>query len=207
MPSSLRPQDAEHDIPQGNAADATPHNLGDEAPVSDFVSLVAAEEAQADEQHSPISRMDRLKALAAQLVRFGLVGGIGFIVETAVFNALLFTVLAPTVVPGGELWAKVIATLIAIVTNWIGNRLWTFRHDRRSDRGREGLEFFGVSLIGLVVGLVPIWMTGQLLGLTGPIALNLANIVGLGLGSIFRFVCYRWWVFSPHRHRQIDAAN
>lgn len=207
MPSSLRPQDAEHDIPRGNAADATPHTLGDEAPVSDFVSLVAVEEAQAEEQHSPISRMDRLKALTAQLVRFGLVGGIGFIVETAVFNALLFTVLAPTVVPGGELWAKVVATLIAIVTNWIGNRLWTFRHDRRTDRGREGLEFFGVSLIGLVVGLIPIWVTGQLLGLTGPIALNLANIVGLGLGSIFRFVCYRWWVFSPRRHRQSDAAN
>lgn len=174
--------------------------MNEDTSAADFVSLVAAEEAQADEQHSTLSRTARLKALTAQLVRFGLVGGVGFIVETAVFNALLFTVLDPQAVPGGELWAKIVATLIAIVTNWIGNRLWTFRHDRRADHGKEGLEFFLVSLAGLGVGLIPIWVTGQLLGLTGPIALNLANVVGLGLGSIFRFACYRWWVFSPRRH-------
>lgn len=126
-------------------------------------------------------------------------GGVGFLIETAVFNGLMFTVLSPAEVTGGEVWSKIIATLVAIFANWIGNRLWTFRHDRRTDRAKEGVEFFAVSLVGLVVGLIPIWVTGQLLGLQGWVALNLANIAGLVLGSIFRFICYRLWVFSPKR--------
>ena len=163
----------------------------------DLVGFVAAEEAIAEAEHVPL--LGRLSGLAGPLVRFALVGGIGFVIETAVFNGLMFTVLDPNAVSGGELWSKVVATLVAITTNWLGNRLWAFRHDRRTDQAKEGAEFFAVSLVGLLIGLLPIWITSSALGLTDKIALNLANIVGIGLGSIFRFACYRFWVYSPKR--------
>jgi hypothetical protein len=39
-----------------------------------------------------------------------------------------------------------------------------------------------------------------LLGFTDPVADNIAtNVIGLGLGTLFRFTLYRTWVFAPHR--------
>ena len=192
---------------------ASAHDDDEAAYSTDFVGFVAAEEALVESAPAKGPLLRRLSALMGPFVRFALVGGVGFLIETAVFNLLLFTVLSPTMVPGGEIWAKVTATLVAIITNWIGNRLWTFRHSRRSDRAKEGVEFFGVSLVGLLVGLIPIWFTSQVLGLQDWLPLNIANIAGLVLGSIFRFVCYRWWVFSPSRkgsaarRRDEDAAS
>lgn len=183
----------EHSAPDARIRDERDPETG---PV-DLVGFVAAEEAVAEAERVPLLR--RLSGLAGPLVRFALVGGVGFLVETAVFNGLMFTVLDPNAVSGGELWAKVVATLVAITTNWLGNRLWAFRHDRRTDQAKEGVEFFGVSLVGLLIGLLPIWFMGSALGLTDKLSLNLANIVGIGLGAIFRFACYRFWVYSPKR--------
>lgn len=171
----------------------------DELAAGDLIGFVAAEEAVVEQapERGPLLR--RLSSLAGPLVRFALVGGVGFLVDTAIFNALLATVLDPAEVAGGAVWAKVIATLVAITTNWIGNRLWTFRHDRRSDEAKEGLEFFTVSLVGLVIGLIPVWITELSLGLHDVLSLNVAMVVGLVAGSVFRFACYRLWVFSPKR--------
>lgn len=184
------------------------HELGaSEAPAedaedlgaADFVGFVAAEEAIVESEPAQGPLWRRLSSLAGPLVRFALVGGVGFLIETAVLNLLLLTVLSPQLVAGGAIWAKVAATLVAILANWIGNRLWTFRHDRRTDRAKEGLEFFAVSLVGLVVGLIPMWIATESLGLSDVLSINIANVVGLGLGSVFRFLCYRLWVFSPRR--------
>jgi putative flippase GtrA len=40
------------------------------------------------------------------------------------------------------------------------------------------------------------------LGYTSIIADNIAtNVVGLALGTAFRFALYRWWVFAARRQR------
>ena len=169
----------------------------------DLVEFVAAEEAAAPGGTGVPHRTfrERLVGLGRQLVGFGLVGGIGFAIDMGVYNLLIVTVLSDDHVHGGPLLAKVLSTLVAITTNWIGNRLWTFRQHRRSDSGREAAEFFAVSLAGLVVGLLPLWVSHYLLEWTSLLADNIANVVGLGLGSVFRFALYRWWVFAPHRRR------
>ena len=94
--------------------------------------------------------------------------------------------------------AKIISTSIAIVTNWIGNRYWTFGSMRRSHVLREGLEFALVSVGGMGIALLCLWVSHYLLGFTSALADNIAtNIVGLGLGTAFRFTFYRIWVFRP----------
>ena len=142
------------------------------------------------------------RTLLAQLMKFGLVGGSGVLVDLGVFNLLRATVLEPGRVAGGAMIATVIATLVAILWNWIGNRLWTFRQHRRdSAQAREAVEFFGVSLAGMLIGLLPLWLTHYGLGLTSVVADNLAKLAGIAVGSVFRFVLYRWWVYAPHRVR------
>lgn len=138
--------------------------------------------------------------LLVQLVKFGAVGGVGVVVNLAVFDLLLFTVLSPKSVHLGPLIASGIATVVAIAVNWMGNRYWAFAAQRQSNTIREGVEFFAVSLIGMVFPLLCVWISHYLLQFTSPLADTIANnVVGLALGAMVRFALYRWWVFAPHR--------
>lgn len=146
--------------------------------------------------------------LTRQLLQFALVGGIGFVLDVAVFNALRLTVLAPQQLHGGPVLAKVLSTVVAIAANWVGNRYWTFGPHRRSGEAGEAAEFLLASLLGLGVGVACLWVSHYLLGLTSVLADNVAsNGVGLLLGSVLRFWLYRQWVYRPDRaERRARAA-
>jgi putative flippase GtrA len=75
-----------------------------------------------------------------QLVRFGIVGGLGFVVNLAVYTLLVH--------PAGVDFraASVCAWLVAVLNNFVLNRRWTFE-------AREGLARFQ-ALRFLVVSLV-----------------------------------------------------
>lgn len=150
-----------------------------------------------------------MRALVTQLTRFGLVGLVGLAVDVGVFNLLLLTVLQPAAVHEGPIIAKVISTSLAIVTNWMGNRHWTFRHDRRHNWLREGIEFGIVSVLGMGISLLCLWVSHYVLGFTSLLADNIAtNGIGLVLGTAFRFTFYRIWVFKQGREpgKNAEAA-
>jgi len=136
-----------------------------------------------------------MRALVTQLSRFGVVGLVGLVIDVAVFNILLLTVLSPQEIHEGPLIAKTISTSIAIVTNWLGNRYWTFGATKRHWL-REGVEFAIASLGGMAISLGCLWVSHYALHFTSQLADNVAtNVVGLALGTAFRFTLYRLWVF------------
>ena len=140
----------------------------------------------------------RKAQLLPQLIKFGAVGAVGFVVNVIVLNVMLLIVLRN--VPHADLLATAIATVVAIVVNWVGNRYWAFSEQRPGNTVREGVEFFAVSIAGMGIPLLCVWVSFYVLGFTSPIATNVAaNGVGLLLGMLFRFGFYRWWVFSPER--------
>lgn len=137
-----------------------------------------------------------------QLLRFSAVGGVGFVIDVAIFNLLRVTVLSPEHLHEGPVIAKVISTAVAILFNWIGNRYWTFGAHRRTKALREGLEFLLVSIGGMLIGLACLWVSHYLLGYTSLLADNIStNVIGLGLGTAFRFWLYRVWVFKPRAEK------
>lgn len=141
-----------------------------------------------------------MRSLVAQFARFGVVGAIGFVIDTTIFTLLIVTVLRDDVVHEGPLIAKVISTSVAILFNWMGNRLWTFRAHRGRQLLREGIEFGIVSLGGMAIGLGCLWVSHYALGFTSELAdVISSNVIGLGLGTLFRFTLYKTWVFAPHR--------
>ena len=141
-----------------------------------------------------------MRALARQFMRFGIVGLGGLVVDVVVFNILRITVLSPENLVEGPLIAKVISTSLAIVVNWIGNRFWTFSRARGRRVIREGIEFAIVSLGGMAIAVLCLWVSHYVLGFTSLLADNIAsNVIGLGLGALFRFTLYRAWVFNPSR--------
>jgi putative flippase GtrA len=147
-----------------------------------------------------------MRALISQFARFGVVGAVGLVVDIGIFNLLRATILAPELVHEGPLLAKLASTAVAIGCNWIGNRYWTFRQHRGRQLVREGIEFALVSVGGLLIGLLCLWVSRYVLGFDSLLADNIAgNVVGLALGTLFRFTLYRLWVFAPHRGDRAPA--
>jgi putative flippase GtrA len=138
--------------------------------------------------------------LVAYALKFGVVGLIGLVIDVALFNALRLGVFGADGWAQSALGAKTISTSVAIVFNWLGNRYWTFRRHRRRNYLREFAEYVIVSLGGMAISLVCLWISHHMLGLTSLVADNVAsNVIGLGLGTLFRFVLYRYWVYGHHR--------
>ncbi len=149
-----------------------------------------------------------MPVLVTQLARFGAVGLIGLVVDVALFNILRVTVLDPAVIAEGPIIAKVISTSVAIVVNWVGSRYWTFRLENRRPAGREMVEFALVSIGGMLIAVACLAISRYALGFTSLLADNIAsNVVGLALGSAFRFALYRSWVFDARRMRPTKPAH
>jgi putative flippase GtrA len=147
-----------------------------------------------------------MRRLTAQFARFGVVGLVGFVIDFALFNLLRSTVFSPEEIHEGPVYAKIISTSIAILANWIGNRYWTFREHRGRQLLREGIEFAIVSIAGSMISLFCLWVSHYVLGYTSLLADNIAgNVIGLGLGTMFRFTFYKLWVFAPHRGEPAPA--
>ncbi|GAA1777240.1 GtrA family protein [Agromyces lapidis] len=138
--------------------------------------------------------------LLAYAVKFGVVGLIGLVIDVVLFNALRLGLAGDDTWAQSAIGAKTISTSVAIVFNWLGNRYWTFRRHRRRNYVREFAEYAVVSLGGMAISLACLWISHHLLGYTTLLADNIAtNVVGLGLGTAFRFLLYRYWVFGHHR--------
>jgi len=139
-----------------------------------------------------------IDVLYRELLKFGAVGAIAFVVDIGVFN------LMRTGIIGGEhglaekpLTAKTISVLAATVVAWLGNRYWTFRRRRRASRRREFMLFLLMNIGGLGISLAVLGFSHYVMGLTSALADNIAgNVIGLGLGTLFRFWAYRRLVFT-----------
>ncbi|MCU1481041.1 MAG: GtrA family protein [Subtercola sp.] len=133
-------------------------------------------------------------------LKFGVVGILGMVLDVGIFNLLLVGTFGTGHFYSTAIGAKLISTTVAIIFNWVGNRYWTFRENRRSRVWLELLEYSVVSIGGLAIAEGCIWFTHHVLGMTSLLATNIAaNVVGLALGTAFRFVLYRYWVYGTNR--------
>lgn len=147
-----------------------------------------------------------VKTLRHEVSKFGVVGLTAFSIDTAIYNVLVFGV------PGDDgvgamydipLRAKILATCIATVFSWLGNRYWTFRHRRRGRKTHEFVLFYVFNALGLLIALACLGFSRYVLDLHSQLADNLSgNGVGLVLGTLFRFWAYRTFVFA-----QLPAAS
>ena len=150
---------------------------------------------------------ERFRVLIHEAAKFGVVGLAGFIVSLGGADVLRYGAGV------GKYKAVVIATVLATVVTFIGNRYWAFRHRERTGMGRETVLFFVFNGIGLLIQLACVAIVQDGLNLQGKIAYNAANLVGIGLGTLFRFWSYRKWVWRTQdpapgvqagRHRPVD---
>ncbi|MFF4761130.1 GtrA family protein [Streptomyces sp. NPDC001292] len=142
----------------------------------------------------------RVDQLWREVVKFGAVGGAGLLVNLLVFN-LVRHVTGLQVVR-----ASVIATVVAIVFNYIGFRYFTYRDRDKSGRTRELTLFLLFSVVGLVIENGVLYLATYGFGWDSPLQSNVFKFLGIGIATLFRFWSYRTWVFRALPARQTVAG-
>ncbi len=156
-----------------------------------------------------------LRALALkhrELLKFAVVGGTCFVIDTAIFFGLKSLVLSDHPVT-----AKVVATLVATIVSYVLNREWSFRTRGGRERRHEAALFFLVNGIGIVLNSMPLWVSRYLLHLQEPNVSRLAEevsdflsaqVVGTLIAMAFRWYSYKKWVFpqAGYRPRRVTRA-
>ncbi|ETK33401.1 hypothetical protein GCM10009530_51570 [Microbispora corallina] len=132
---------------------------------------------------------ERFAVLVHELLKFGVVGALAFVVDFGGTNLLRFGVGL------GPLTSKVLATVVAATLAYLGNRFWTFRHREQTGLAREYVLFFLLNGVGLLISLLVIGFVSYSLKLHDPLSYNIAQGIGLVLGTLFRFWSYKKWVF------------
>ena len=142
--------------------------------------------------------IDRFSHLGPDALKFGIVGLTGVALQIIAVNLLRYGG------PAGEgilaakpITAQVVSIALATVVTYVGNRYWTYQHRERGKVSRELPTFVLLNAIAIAIGAFCVFLSEYVLGLTSWLAYNISgNVVGLGLGTLFRFWTYRKFVFT-----------
>jgi putative flippase GtrA len=136
-------------------------------------------------------------SLRHELGKFFSVGALAYVVGVGGFNLLVHLESAP--LASKPLTASIISGVVSIFVAYLGNRHWTWRDRAKSGARREISLFFLINGIALIFNVVCLAISRYVLGFDSALSDNIAaNVIGVGLGTLFRFWSYRTIVFKHH---------
>ena len=123
-----------------------------------------------------------------QFLRFGVVGTIGFVVDTAVLYLALW-------LGAGFYGGRVISYLVAASGNWALNRAFTFPSSRDDHAHRQWVKFLVLNVFGAIANY---GAYAALIGVGEPFRTYpvLAVAAGSLAGLVFNFTLSKRFVFS-----------
>lgn len=138
------------------------------------------------------------KRLAADATRFLVVGVGATLVALVIFNGLVHGYSKDWEPPLNDRpqLAYVLANLVGMLISFRGTRDWAFRSRsvRHPDGGRTA--FVVINLATMVIPMAFLWLSRNVLGLDDPLSDNIsANVLGLFVGTVVRFLLFRQYVF------------
>lgn len=134
----------------------------------------------------------RFHKIGDEIAKFGTIGLINIGVNSAVVNLLWLT----PWLHGSQVKAKAIATIVAATSAYFMNRHWTYRNRPKSSLRREYTLFFAFNLVGLFIEVGAVSVAKYWLHRTDLLVLNIFSLLGIALGTLFRFWAYRTHVFK-----------
>jgi putative flippase GtrA len=136
------------------------------------------------------------RILLKEVAAFGAVGAIGFVIQILLFNVLFHH-------GSGPLIANAIAVPVATVITYVGNRYLSFSHRARLNVGREAGYFFAINAVAFVFSEALFALFAYPFGFKyDTFVMNAVNLIGIGIGTVFRFWSYKRFVFlHPDRAR------
>lgn len=147
-----------------------------------------------------------------RFLKFAVVGVIGASIDFGTLNLLQSTLLPPSG-PHEQLFVR-LATgtsfTLAVTSNFIWNRYWTYPDSRSRPIFLQLIQFFIVNIIAVVFRLVFVGATYNLFGdfvyditgagwdteTTNQIGTNLAQAIASGVAMFWNFFVNRYWTYS-----------
>ncbi len=133
--------------------------------------------------------------------RFAIVGAIGTVIDFSVFNLLTSAFSLPAVP------SSVVSFTVAVISNFIWNRLWTYPESRSKPFGIQLAQFGLVSVGGLVIrtplfavlekGLISLaerWLPDFFLSPT-VVGHNIGLAISIVVVLLWNFFANRYWTF------------
>jgi len=140
-----------------------------------------------------------------RFIRFAIVGAAGAVIDFGVFNLLTNLV---TIFKQNVVWASVISFILAVISNFTWNRLWTYPDSRSKSLTRQLTQFVTVSVIGLLIR-TPLFsfleksLTSLFTGRWNfspftpvQVAHNLALAIVILIVMVWNFIANRYWTYN-----------
>ena len=126
-----------------------------------------------------------------RFAKFAVVGAIGAIIDFAFLNLLKGYFGWPL------LYANTVSVSVAILSNFIWNRLWTFPESRSRKKRKQLPQFALVNVVGLIINnLIVVGLDALFVPLLGePLSYNVAKMFAIGVVLIWNFGINRLWTY------------
>ncbi len=119
-----------------------------------------------------------MKKLIAQFAKFGVVGGIAFLIDYGVM------VLLTEVFGVNYLVSATISFIVSVVFNYLASMRYVFTHKEDMSRRREFIIFIVLSVIGLGLNDLCMWFFTGLLG----ISYLISKIIATAIVMVYNFI-------------------
>lgn len=125
--------------------------------------------------------------LVTQVLRFGAVGAVGFVVDGGLLWLFLSFDLSPYL-------ARALSFPVAVVVTWALNRNWTFAATSHGSRNGQFRRYFGVQIGGNLTNYAIYSLVISLFG-TDSVTVFAAFVIGSFTGSCINFLGARFFAF------------
>lgn len=125
-----------------------------------------------------IKKILKNKKLMNQIMKFGVVGGIAFIIDYAVL------IICKEVLGLNVLTSAAIAFTVSVIFNYIASIKWVFDVNKDKDKKKNFILFILFSIIGLLLTELIMWIGSELIG----ISYLIIKIIATGIVMIFNFI-------------------
>lgn len=142
-----------------------------------------------------------MKTTLLQFFQFSLVGQVSFTVDVAVLWLLADHV--------ALIWARIIAFTLAVLTNWLCHRIYTFKeHATQDAKFKEAVQFSVASLLGLIPNVGLYWWAISTATYQTYANYELAPVAamlpGILVGHCLNFLLSKHWVFKGKSDNAVD---
>jgi putative flippase GtrA len=136
-----------------------------------------------------------------RFLKFAFVGLTGTVVDFGIMNLLRIVVGFPLV------WAQGISFAIAVLNNFLWNRLWTYPESRDKGATWQLIQFLIINIIGIVIRTPLIsWLDQIILNLLNKMSItitiesyiisqNLALASSISIVMLWNYFANRYWTF------------